>query len=102
MALLYDVPMIITSRTLTLAENGALVIPPDVLADLFVTGCTFAIEVDETANTVLVRPLPPEGEEDDAWAYTPDFIERSKRASANIRAGRLVEMDAERLSHWPV
>ena len=85
-------------RTLTVSADGALVIPREVLADLFVTGCTFAVEVDEAANTVLVRPLPPEGEEDDSWAYTAEFIERSRRASANIRAGRLVEIDAERLS----
>jgi hypothetical protein len=86
------------ARTLTLSGDGSLVIPGEILEDLFATGCTFAIEVDEAANTLSVRPLPPEGDEDDAWAFTPEFIERSRRASANIRSGRLVETGPTRLA----
>ena len=61
-------------------------------------GCGFAIEVDESVNTVLLRPAAPGGEDDDGWAFTPEFVERARRTSANIRAGRLVEMYAERLA----
>ena len=78
----------------TMSPEGRLTVPEEARQAIQVNGeSVFELEVMD--HTLILRPtdIPPE----DAWAYTPEHLERVKRALSEARGRQMSREDLERL-----
>jgi AbrB family looped-hinge helix DNA binding protein len=75
--------------------QGRMTLPESVRRELGIEGeSTLAVAVEDGRMVVRPEPaIPPE----DAWAYTPEFIERSKKARAQSAAGEVLQLTESEL-----
>lgn len=85
-------------KTVVMNRSGRLTLPAETRRRLRLEGETeFEVEVDEAADTIILRPAIVIRRED-AWAYTPEHRELLARARQDAREGRVRRMTEEELA----
>jgi bifunctional DNA-binding transcriptional regulator/antitoxin component of YhaV-PrlF toxin-antitoxin module len=85
-------------KTVVMSRDGRLTLPAEARRLLKLHGeAEFEIEVDESADAIILRPAVVLRRED-AWAYTPEHRELLARAHRDSREGRMRQLTDEELA----
>ena len=84
-------------HTIVMDETDRLTLPEETRLALGLHGTTtLAIAIDEVSRAIVLRPVESPDDED-AWAYTPEHLDRVARALSDSREGRVRRMTEEQL-----